>query len=137
MFLVRTQFVLLVGKECTPSPYADYASLEADFAAGKIHPADLKQSVVAALDELLGPIRERFNKPDMLELIALAYPPEVHAPPYSPYTHASCRRACMQMHDHIALDRRGSTVRWQRRRPVREIVSFDRLSVGLMPSNAL
>lgn len=56
--------------------YSDYASLEADFAAKKLHPLDLKQGVADALNGLLAPIRKVFeDDPKLQELVNAAYPP--------------------------------------------------------------
>ena len=42
--------------------YTSYADLEKDFAAGKLHPADLKKSVSQNLDLLIAPTRSHFEK---------------------------------------------------------------------------
>ncbi|MCX6767980.1 MAG: tyrosine--tRNA ligase [Candidatus Micrarchaeota archaeon] len=39
-----------------------YAALEKEFAAGKIHPMDLKNAVAGCLDELIEPVRSHFEK---------------------------------------------------------------------------
>ncbi|KAJ2085955.1 Tyrosine--tRNA ligase cytoplasmic [Coemansia sp. RSA 986] len=54
--------------------YGDYESLERDFAAKEVHPGDLKNSVSAAINNLLEPIREHFEQPEMQKLLAEAYP---------------------------------------------------------------
>ncbi|WP_255195900.1 tyrosine--tRNA ligase [Halorarius litoreus] len=52
--------------------YEDYAPLEADYASGELHPADLKPAAAAAISEVIDPIRDRLlAKP---ELLAEAYP---------------------------------------------------------------
>ncbi|KAJ2111425.1 Tyrosine--tRNA ligase cytoplasmic [Coemansia sp. RSA 922] len=60
--------------------YNDYETLEQDFVAGNVHPGDLKSSVAAALNQLLEPIRQHFETPEMQQLILEAYPPPVAAP---------------------------------------------------------
>ncbi|KAJ2449060.1 Tyrosine--tRNA ligase cytoplasmic [Coemansia sp. RSA 2336] len=55
--------------------YNSYEDLERDFADKKIHPGDLKASVAAALNELLDPVREHFDTPEMQQLVLEAYPP--------------------------------------------------------------
>ncbi|KAJ2889506.1 Tyrosine--tRNA ligase cytoplasmic, partial [Coemansia aciculifera] len=60
--------------------YSDYESLELDFVEGKVHPGDLKNGVATALNELLEPIRNHFDTPEMQQLIIDAYPPPVVAP---------------------------------------------------------
>jgi tyrosyl-tRNA synthetase len=40
----------------------DYGELERLYAAGEIHPLDLKNGVAEALDELVKPIRQHFEK---------------------------------------------------------------------------
>jgi len=73
VFLVRGEFTLHVqGKDDVL--YTDYAKLSDDFAGKGIHPADLKQSVIAVLNSLLAPIRKRFEDPKLVELTNLAYP---------------------------------------------------------------
>ncbi|KAJ2382060.1 Tyrosine--tRNA ligase cytoplasmic [Coemansia sp. RSA 2611] len=60
--------------------YSDYETLERDFVEGLVHPGDLKGSVAAALNQLLEPIRQHFDTPEMQQLILEAYPPPVAAP---------------------------------------------------------
>ncbi|KAI9506202.1 Tyrosine--tRNA ligase cytoplasmic [Coemansia sp. RSA 1358] len=60
--------------------YNDYEALERDFAEKKIHPGDLKNSVAAAINGLLEPIREHFGSPEMQQLLASAYPEPKAAP---------------------------------------------------------
>jgi len=55
--------------------YTDAGVLEKDYAEGKVHPLDLKNSVADALTEFLKPVREYFRKRH--ELILEAYPEEV------------------------------------------------------------
>jgi tyrosyl-tRNA synthetase len=42
--------------------YAAYADLERDFVAGNLHPGDLKANVADAINRLLQPVREHFEK---------------------------------------------------------------------------
>jgi len=42
--------------------FAGYEELERAYRAGSLHPADLKRSVAAALDEVVSPIRTHFEK---------------------------------------------------------------------------
>jgi len=42
--------------------YKTYAELEADFAAGKLHPADLKNATAFYINDLLEPVRKHFSK---------------------------------------------------------------------------
>jgi tyrosyl-tRNA synthetase len=42
--------------------YDTYAALAADYAAGKVHPADLKKCAARYLNEILQPVREHFEK---------------------------------------------------------------------------
>lgn len=52
--------------------YSTYEALEADFASGELHPADLKPATGSAIAEMLSPVRENLlADPDML---ATAYP---------------------------------------------------------------
>ncbi|KAJ1999430.1 Tyrosine--tRNA ligase cytoplasmic [Coemansia thaxteri] len=62
------------------SVYSDYEELERDFAEGKVHPGDLKNSVATALNTILEPIRQSFESPEMQQLILDAYPPAKAAP---------------------------------------------------------
>ncbi len=45
-----------------PVDYYSYEELEKDYVEGKLHPMDLKMGVAEALDQLLKPIREHFEK---------------------------------------------------------------------------
>ncbi len=45
--------------------YTDYAQLEGDFAAGKLHPMDLKAAAARALSHILGPVRGAFSERDL------------------------------------------------------------------------
>jgi len=49
--------------------YASYAELEKDFAAGKLHPSDLKTTVAMNLNQLLDPVRKHFTKGKPLKLL--------------------------------------------------------------------
>ncbi|KAJ1732320.1 Tyrosine--tRNA ligase cytoplasmic [Coemansia biformis] len=60
--------------------YSSFDDLERDFAEEKVHPGDLKNSVTAALNAMLDPIREYFDTPEMQALLLEAYPPPVVAP---------------------------------------------------------
>ncbi|KAI9490150.1 tyrosyl-tRNA synthetase [Zychaea mexicana] len=60
--------------------YKDYATLEKDFAEKQLHPGDLKAGVIAALNELLDPIRKAFEDPEVMKLNTLAYPPPAAKP---------------------------------------------------------
>lgn len=46
-----------------PVSYDDPSELENDYASGKIHPLDLKNSLVEPLDGIVRPVREHFEKP--------------------------------------------------------------------------
>eukprot|EP01105_Mastigella_eilhardi_P007254 TRINITY_DN18757_c0_g1_i1.p1 TRINITY_DN18757_c0_g1~~TRINITY_DN18757_c0_g1_i1.p1 ORF type:complete len:600 (+),score=200.36 TRINITY_DN18757_c0_g1_i1:65-1801(+) len=60
-----------------PVEFADYATLEAAFAAQTLFPADLKNGVIAYLNRMLAPIRAKFiASPELQELVAKAYPNE-------------------------------------------------------------
>ena len=43
--------------------YFNYKDLEKDFSSGKLHPMDLKSAVAEKIVEILGPVREHFDKP--------------------------------------------------------------------------
>lgn len=45
-----------------------YHELENEFRKGNLHPADLKKDTVAALDEILTPVRRHFEKGKAKEL---------------------------------------------------------------------
>jgi tyrosyl-tRNA synthetase len=45
-----------------PITYYSYADLEKDFSLGNLHPADLKNAVAAALEKIIAPVREHFEK---------------------------------------------------------------------------
>ncbi|KAI8346196.1 tyrosyl-tRNA synthetase [Blakeslea trispora] len=54
--------------------YDNYEALEKDFADKKVHPGDLKAGVIAAINELLDPVRKAFEDPELQKLVELAYP---------------------------------------------------------------
>lgn len=54
--------------------YATYEALEQAYVAGDVFPLDLKNSVTAALNELLAPIRQAFATKEMQALVDRAYP---------------------------------------------------------------
>jgi len=56
------------------STYGTYPELEAAYADKQVHPGDLKESAVQALNTLLAPIRKHFDTPEMKELVKCAYP---------------------------------------------------------------
>lgn len=45
-----------------PIDYYSYEELEKDYVEGKLHPADLKNAVAEALNDIIKPIREHFEK---------------------------------------------------------------------------
>jgi tyrosyl-tRNA synthetase len=49
--------------------YADFNQLETDFAAKKLHPTDLKQTVGSYLVKIISPIREKLNLSEELQEI--------------------------------------------------------------------
>jgi len=55
--------------------YSSYDDLEAAFAKEEIHPGDLKSSVERYMNDLLDPVRKKFETPEMKKLINGAYPP--------------------------------------------------------------
>lgn len=54
--------------------YTDFEGVEKDFAEETIHPGDLKASVEVALNQLLEPIRKKFQSPELRKLTNTAYP---------------------------------------------------------------
>ena len=56
----KYEFVL-EQKGQDPVVYKDYAKLHADFAAGKIHPGDMKPSVIKVLNQVCKAGRWRWN----------------------------------------------------------------------------
>jgi tyrosyl-tRNA synthetase len=59
--------------------FETYEQLEKAFLEGALHPLDLKTSVAQRLNQLLAPIRKHFERPELQELIRLAYPERVAA----------------------------------------------------------
>merc|ERR1712156_976349 len=55
--------------------YATYQELENAFAKEEIHPGDLKSTVERYMNDLLEPVRKKFETPEMKKLINGAYPP--------------------------------------------------------------
>ncbi|PVD29154.1 hypothetical protein C0Q70_11751 [Pomacea canaliculata] len=54
--------------------FSVYEDLEASFAKQELHPGDLKNAVEGYLNELLKPIRDELETPEMKQLVAKAYP---------------------------------------------------------------
>jgi len=52
--------------------YEHYDALEKDFVAEELHPQDLKTAAAASIDDVISPIRERFD--DRSDLLREAYP---------------------------------------------------------------
>ncbi len=48
--------------------YSSYEELEKDFAEKKLHPMDLKASMILKINEILAPAREHFAKPEIKKL---------------------------------------------------------------------
>lgn len=42
--------------------YTDYATFEADYLSGRIHPGDLKSAVTESLNRILEPVRQHFSQ---------------------------------------------------------------------------
>jgi len=61
--------------------YSSYEDLEAAFAKEEIHPGDLKSSVERYMNNLLDPVRKKFETPEMKKLINSAYPPPTKIKP--------------------------------------------------------
>lgn len=55
--------------------FHEYAALESAFAAGEVHPGDLKSAVEKYLNCILEPIRKDFDAPELKTLTNKAYPP--------------------------------------------------------------
>ena len=61
-----------------PTHYRTYDELEAAFAAGEVHPGDLKKAVADGIVELLGPVQKAFQESEEWQKAAeLAYPSDV------------------------------------------------------------
>jgi tyrosyl-tRNA synthetase len=54
--------------------YLTYEDLEKAFASKDLHPGDLKKSVALAINELLEPIRKKFDTQELKKLLDEAYP---------------------------------------------------------------
>jgi tyrosyl-tRNA synthetase len=48
--------------------FATFEELRDSYAAGKLHPADLKNAVAQQLIDLLEPVRKRFGQPDLRDM---------------------------------------------------------------------
>lgn len=75
IFIIRGEFVLHI-KDQDPVVYKDFPKMKKDFAEGRIHPLDLKESMIVVLNELLDPIRKKFSEPRLQKLVEDAYPSE-------------------------------------------------------------
>lgn len=71
----KTEFVIERAEENGGRiAFKNYASLEETFARKELHPLDLKMGVTTFLNELLDPIRKKFQTPELQKLMKLAYP---------------------------------------------------------------
>lgn len=71
----KTEFVIERAEENGGRiAFRNYASLEETFARKELHPLDLKMGVTAFLNELLDPIRKKFQTPELQKLMKQAYP---------------------------------------------------------------
>ena len=71
--------------------YHDFAALEADFAAKKVHPKDLKTAVADAIVRLLDPIRKTFEADEEWQKVEkLAYPDPNAKPEKKKKVRAGC-----------------------------------------------
>lgn len=71
----QTEFVIERTEENGGTvSFKDYASLEQAFARREVHPLDLKTGVANFINELLEPIRKKFQTPELQKLTKLAYP---------------------------------------------------------------
>lgn len=75
VFPIQSEFVLTRSEEWGGNKtYTNFEELQNDFKEEKVHPGDLKASVVNVINSLLAPIIETFNTPEMKELSEKAYP---------------------------------------------------------------
>lgn len=75
LFPLHEEFVILRDEKFGGNKtYLEYSKLENDFRDQTIHPGDLKSSVEVVLNNLLDPIRKKFQTPEMQQLIKGAYP---------------------------------------------------------------
>jgi len=58
-----------------------YQALEEAFAKEEVHPGDLKGAVEKYLNQLLDPVRKKFESPELQKLTAAAYPPPAKVKP--------------------------------------------------------
>ncbi|XP_068755338.1 tyrosine--tRNA ligase, cytoplasmic-like [Montipora capricornis] len=71
----QTEFVIKRAEENGGTvTFKDYSSLEQAFANMELHPLDLKNAVSSFINDLLDPIRKKFQTPELLKLTKLAYP---------------------------------------------------------------
>ncbi len=54
--------------------YNTFEEVKNSFKSQELHPADLKLGIIDALDSIIGPIREKFESPEMKALSKKAYP---------------------------------------------------------------
>jgi len=75
VFPIKSEFILTRSEEWGGNKiYTDFEQLQNDFKEEKVHPGDLKSSVVDVINTLLAPIIETFSSPEMKELSEKAYP---------------------------------------------------------------
>eukprot|EP00040_Diaphanoeca_grandis_P038824 m.257445 g.257445 ORF g.257445 m.257445 type:complete len:561 (-) comp35310_c0_seq1:133-1815(-) len=77
VILKATPEFVITKWDKTSTTYTDHATLLKDFAEGRVHPADLKDACTNAFNNLLAPIRKKFETPELVKLTELAYPAPV------------------------------------------------------------
>lgn len=63
--------------------YLSYEELKEDFINKKVSGEDIKKAVISFLNSLLEPVRNEFMKPELKELVKVAYPKSVENTPVS------------------------------------------------------
>ena len=58
-----------------------FEELEQSFAKEEVHPGDLKSAVEKYLNQLLEPVRKKFESPELKKLTQQAYPPPAKVKP--------------------------------------------------------
>lgn len=123
----QTEFVIERTEENGGTvSFKDYASLEQAFAKKELHPLDLKIGVTSFINELLEPIRKKFQTPELQKLVKLAYPEPKKAKGGKGGASANPERAV----DPSRLDLRVGKIVSARKHPDADALYVEEIDVG-------
>jgi len=104
--------------------FTTYEALEEAFAKEEVHPGDLKSAVEKYLNQLLEPVRKKFETPELKKLTAAAYPPPSKVKP------GQKQAAASEEPDPSRLDIRIGKIVGVERHPDAESLYVEKIDLG-------